>query len=581
MRSFPRWARLVVACVAGAVLAVACADRDDFLGPPRAVRLQLAPQFVHTGATQSAPIVRIRMIARDQSNDAVLGTIDETVDPNAETWALDLPVAVGGEPVAIRISVEMLNAVEQVEWSGRVGPLEVAAGSVPASVPVPIFRGPLDNLDITGVVIASSDTVLTEGDSVLALVSVQGGGPGVTVFWGSLDASRAFVSATGTVTALLPTSGQPVGVVAEAGPHADTLWLGITQRIAAIELEPDTLRFESLDVQGTILARVVDARGDTVVGRGAVTWAVADTTIVRHLGDGVFLARALGATDVTVASVDSPLVAGVARIVVQQAAASVEIAAFSPDSLHTLSTTVQMTATVRDAAGTVIDAAPIEWSSLDAAVATVSATGLVAPAGNGVARIVATSGAAADTAQVAVDLVPLTVEVTPGSDTTAVTGTVPFAAIARDSAGLAIPGATFTWASGDASVASVDANGVATGVGAGATTISATHRGVSGSASLLVIDPSGTASCQDAPLSTHGGTIVADETWTRAGSPHAMTGVTVDSGAVLTIEAGAVVCASAYTQIAFQNGGTLRALGSPALPIVFSTSDPAQPWYGI
>ena len=70
--------------------------------------------------------------------------------------------------------------------------------------------------------------------------------------------------------------------------------------------------------------------------------------------------------------------------------------------LTALGATVQLRAEVRDQNGQVMSEATVTWSSGDAAVATVDASGLVTAAGTGVATITATARAASGTASVTV-----------------------------------------------------------------------------------------------------------------------------------------------------------------------------------
>ena len=79
------------------------------------------------------------------------------------------------------------------------------------------------------------------------------------------------------------------------------------------------------------------------------------------------------------------------------------------------------------------------------------------------------------------------VEVTPAAATIPVGGTIQFTARAFDASNDEIPGFTFTWTSSNTSVATVDQNGVATGVGVGTTTIKAAAGGKSGTATLNVV----------------------------------------------------------------------------------------------
>lgn len=82
--------------------------------------------------------------------------------------------------------------------------------------------------------------------------------------------------------------------------------------------------------------------------------------------------------------------------------------------------------------------------------------------------------------------VPVTVTVTPGTANIFSAGTQAFSALAVDGFGNSAP-TTFTWTSSDHAIATVDASGVATGVGGGTATITATSaNNVAGTATLTV-----------------------------------------------------------------------------------------------
>ncbi|HEV8399275.1 MAG TPA: DNA/RNA non-specific endonuclease [Gemmatimonadales bacterium] len=85
-----------------------------------------------------------------------------------------------------------------------------------------------------------------------------------------------------------------------------------------------------------------------------------------------------------------------------------------------------------------------------------------------------------------------TVTVAPAAATIATGGTQTFTATAFDAANAPIAGVVFTWSGSAPAIATVNANGVATGVAAGDADITATApNGVAGSASLHVNAPSG------------------------------------------------------------------------------------------
>jgi hypothetical protein len=85
---------------------------------------------------------------------------------------------------------------------------------------------------------------------------------------------------------------------------------------------------------------------------------------------------------------------------------------------------------------------------------------------------------------------------------------------------------------------------------------------------------------------THGLSVIKDETWTLATSPHIVQGrLFVSYGATLTIEAGATVLFDSASGLTFGSvaSGTVRALGTPDAPVTLraldSTATPDH-WFG-
>ena len=155
--------------------------------------------------------------------------------------------------------------------------------------------------------------------------------------------------------------------------------------------------------------------------------------------------------------------------------------------LTALGATVQFSAEVRDQNGSVMTGAAVSWSSSNASVATVDASGLVAAAGNGTATITATSGSVSGSAAVTVAQAVGAVAVSPAAATLVARGdTVRLTAEATDANGHAVAGAEFEWSSSDVAVATVDASGLVTAAGNGTATIAATSGSVSGSAAVTV-----------------------------------------------------------------------------------------------
>ncbi len=159
-------------------------------------------------------------------------------------------------------------------------------------------------------------------------------------------------------------------------------------------------------------------------------------------------------------------------------------------SMTALGDTVRLTVEVRDQNGQVMAGATVAWSSSDASVATVDASGLVTAAANGSVTITATAGSVSGTAAVTVAQVVSAVAVSPAADTLVAFGdTVRLVAEATDANGQGVAGSEFLWSSSDTLVAKVDDSGLVESLAEGGAVITATASGVAGEAELSVVPP--------------------------------------------------------------------------------------------
>ncbi|HXV91337.1 MAG TPA: Ig-like domain-containing protein [Gemmatimonadales bacterium] len=161
--------------------------------------------------------------------------------------------------------------------------------------------------------------------------------------------------------------------------------------------------------------------------------------------------------------------------------------------------TVQLVATPRDAAGNVLTDRAIVWTSGNAAVAPVTATGLVTGVAPGTTSVTAECEDVA--VAVTVTVLPGTlaaVQVTPAGLALPVGATRQLVATAQDASGTALAGYTATWASDRPAVATVTAQGLVTAVAPGTATVTATIEGRTGAATITVGSLSADgASCLD------------------------------------------------------------------------------------
>jgi len=152
--------------------------------------------------------------------------------------------------------------------------------------------------------------------------------------------------------------------------------------------------------------------------------------------------------------------------------------------------TMQLTVTLKDAAGNALTGRPVTWESSDISVATVSNHGLVTGVATGAATITASSEGTGGRAAITVTIIPVAaVAVWPPSSSIPVGLTLQLTATPTDLGGNPLQGRLVTWASSNPSVATVSSGGLATGVTQGSATITATSEGKNGSAPITVRMP--------------------------------------------------------------------------------------------
>jgi hypothetical protein len=149
----------------------------------------------------------------------------------------------------------------------------------------------------------------------------------------------------------------------------------------------------------------------------------------------------------------------------------------APDSVRVLTAwgdTVRVAAAGVLATGDTIQGVAVSWRSLDPGVATSSTDGTVVSVSDGIARMVATSGAFADTALVRVQAGVATIVVTPGGTSVIpLKSSLQLRATLYDSRGNVLPTRPTTWSTSGPAAITVNSNGLATAVGIGTTQVRA------------------------------------------------------------------------------------------------------------
>ena len=221
-------------------------------------------------------------------------------------------------------------------------------------------------------------------------------------------------------------------------------------------------------------AAVTDASGSAITG-ASVSWTSDDPSVLdidatgfatAHSGGTATVTGTFGtATDTVVVTVTAPTVD------------SVTLSA-GPATMA-IGSSVSLTATAFNAAPIQVTGVTFNWTSSDPSVATVSANGTVrAIAAGGPVTITVTEPTSSETANYALTVIDpanvATVDVMAPATTIGSGTSVQFSAVAYDGSQNVVPGVQFNWTSSDATVATVNANGLVTGAGGtGTATISA------------------------------------------------------------------------------------------------------------
>ena len=227
-------------------------------------------------------------------------------------------------------------------------------------------------------------------------------------------------------------------------------------------------------------ANVSAASGATLTGR-VVTWGSGNPSVATVSASGQVTATGAGATAVTATSEGK---SGGATLLV----ANVAVVAVTPTAVSLYrGQTAALTATAKDAGGATLSGRLVIWSSSDATVASVSASGVVTAIQVGSVSVTARSEGASRAVMTSVALVPVkSVSVTPASVTLVAGEFTQLSATARDSAGGVLAGRTVSFRSSDSTVALVRANGLLVALKAGSATVTATSEGIATNAPVTV-----------------------------------------------------------------------------------------------
>lgn len=398
---------------------------------------------------------------------------------------------------------------------------------------------------------------------------------GRSVTWATSAAAVATVSANGVVTGVATGSAT---ITATSEGQSGTAAITVLTPAASVSVTPSSATVSSGNTV-QLTATTLDANGNPITG-WPVAWASGNTAVATASASGLVTGAGGGSATITATSggqsgtsAITVTTVPVASVVVSPASANVAVGG-----------TQQLTATTLDANGSPLTGRTITWASNATAVATVSGSGLVSGVAAGSATITATSEGKSGTSAITVNPAPVaSVTVAPASATVAVGGAQQLTATTLDANGNPLTGRTITWTTNASAVATVDANGLVTGVAAGSATITATSEGKSGSSAITVLTPVASVSVSPASATVSvGSTVQLSATALDGnGAPVAGWPVSWASGnpAVATVSASGFVTAvggGSVTITATSGGKSGTSAITVPVPVASVTVSPAS-----
>ncbi len=157
-------------------------------------------------------------------------------------------------------------------------------------------------------------------------------------------------------------------------------------RPAAITVTPTPIQLAALGATVQLRAAVRDQNGQPITG-ASVTWTSSDAAVATVDPAGLVTAAGNGTATVTATA---GAVSATAAVTVAQVATGVELSPAIDTVL--VGDSIRLSATAEDANGHAVAGSRFSWSSSDASVATVDASGLVRGVAGGAVTITATSG---------------------------------------------------------------------------------------------------------------------------------------------------------------------------------------------
>lgn len=265
----------------------------------------------------------------------------------------------------------------------------------------------------------------------------------------------------------------------------------LSKPVASVFVSPSSLALQAGQTT-QLVATTYDVNGDPITGRN-ISWSSSNANVVAVNSSGVVTTIAAGSAEIMVNAegrkVSVPVTVSASSNAGGAAVGSVAVTLNASALVAGQST--QANATLKDASGNVLTGRSIVWTTSDATLASVNATGLVTALKAGTVTIRATAegvtgNASLSIASPTVAVATITLSV---ASSISVGQTAQASVTLKDAAGNVLTGRTIAYVSSDAGIASISPTGLVTALTGGSVTITASAEGKSASAVVSSVAP--------------------------------------------------------------------------------------------
>lgn len=497
--------------------------------------------------------VQLSATTRDSTGGALTG--------RSVSWTSSAPATASVSSTGLVTGLLPGTVTITAHSEGKTGTAQIVVGSVP-----------VDRVQI----IPSSANIAVGRTAALVAQLFDANGAllsGRTVSWSSNAPQIVAVSSSGVVTGV--SVGQAQITATAEGKSATAFVDVVPVPVAIVSVTPTSASIPAGRTQ-QFTATALDAQGNPLSGR-VVSWLSGAPTVATVDQTGLATGIGVGSA-VIIATVEGQQ----GTVTLDVTPVSVAAVSVTPNTgTLPIGNTLQLAASITDAAGVPIPGKVATWNTSSAAIATVSTSGLVTAVGAGTATITATSDGVSGTATITVTQVAVaSVTVAPASATLDPGNTLPLQVTLADAGGNSLPlaGRVVTYTSSAPSVASVSAAGVVTALAPGSATITVTCEGQSAAASITVNAPTvASVTVTPATATVGAGSTVQLSAQAKDANGAVIPGLTVtwstSNSAVATVDNSGLVTAvgAGSAQITATIGGVLG-VADISVPAASSTA---------